>query len=571
MPAPNPGFVFGQIPTAAQWNAAFTACAANDLSNVDPATGQAALGLGTMALQSDAGLDFTTSFEGSGNPGVFYSGQFFWTWLSPTPTTVAISNGIGNFTATGGTPGFTQNTLRVLTTAGSANVNYTWGFLSQMTDHGPSTSQNVSGYLQMTKMGVGSSFASTIEMLDHTTDPAEGSVSLEIDARATSTDSNSNRVGLHQVFSNLNLDNAAYEIATAQKFTIVGTGGVVHKMLDFTSIAQAQCDYLIFSPNFSVTPNGVLNVTGAAVSEGGIDLNRASASPASASRLNLQIDGTTVSYLQADGATQATLSLNGGNGVTLVSAAFQPVADNAVSSGGASNRWSVVYAATGTINTSDETQKTAIAPIGDAELDAIGDVAPRMFQYLDAVAAKGSDGARLHAGAVAQHLRDAFAAHGLDPARYGVFCSDPAMETVEEVFEKTEPLMEEYDRPTVEHVEKDGAAVRRVITVRDTRQVVDLLPVIDQDGRPIVKPARPAAQVEGVDGKIIDIPARPEIPELHPVRRWKTTQETRLIERPSADKVVLGLRYDELSILMHAWSRRELSRLGARVAALEKK
>jgi hypothetical protein len=45
----------------------------------------------------------------------------------------------------------------------------------------------------------------------------------------------------------------------------------------------------------------------------------------------------------------------------------RPGADNTQSLGAASYRWSVVYAGTGTINTSDEREKQQIANLDDAE------------------------------------------------------------------------------------------------------------------------------------------------------------------------------------------------------------
>ncbi len=71
-----------------------------------------------------------------------------------------------------------------------------------------------------------------------------------------------------------------------------------------------------------------------------------------------------------------------------------------------------VYAATSTINTSDGTLKRVSGDPDDALLDAVGDVALIVYQYLDAIADKGDDGARLHVGVVAQQVAGALRAHG---------------------------------------------------------------------------------------------------------------------------------------------------------------
>jgi len=112
----------------------------------------------------------------------------------------------------------------------------------------------------------------------------------------------------------------------------------------------------------------------------------------------------------------------------------EPGADNAQTMGSASLRWSVVYAATGTINTSDAREKTDVAPLTAAELAAAADLAraPGTYQWLSAVQAKGAD-ARLHAGLTVQQAIAIMQSHGLDPFRYGFICYDQWPETPEVV------------------------------------------------------------------------------------------------------------------------------------------
>lgn len=105
---------------------------------------------------------------------------------------------------------------------------------------------------------------------------------------------------------------------------------------------------------------------------------------------------------------------------------FHPLSDNSISCGNSTQRWSSVWAVTGTIQTSDATEKTSLRTLTDAELAAGADVANNIgiFQWLDAIAKKGEDKARLHTGVLAQQVRDIFASHGLDAHRYGLFCYD---------------------------------------------------------------------------------------------------------------------------------------------------
>ena len=104
---------------------------------------------------------------------------------------------------------------------------------------------------------------------------------------------------------------------------------------------------------------------------------------------------------------------------------FRPVADNNLTLGGPSFRWSTVYAASGSINTSDATTKQDIEVISEAEtrvaLACKGLM--RKFRFIDAVEKKGDD-ARIHFGIIAQDLQAAFVAEGLDPNQYAMFCSD---------------------------------------------------------------------------------------------------------------------------------------------------
>lgn len=99
--------------------------------------------------------------------------------------------------------------------------------------------------------------------------------------------------------------------------------------------------------------------------------------------------------------------------------------DNGLSSGAAINRWSVVYAATGTIQTSDANQKQQIFDLTVAEQNTAKAIKNliKTFKFNDAVDKKGSN-ARIHVGVIAQEVRDAFFINGLDANNYALFCSD---------------------------------------------------------------------------------------------------------------------------------------------------
>ena len=102
---------------------------------------------------------------------------------------------------------------------------------------------------------------------------------------------------------------------------------------------------------------------------------------------------------------------------------FRAASDNVYQLGDSGQRWSVVYAGTGTINTSDERLKQQITTDLAPELKAWAKVNFCKYKFNDAVELKG-DGARWHFGVIAQEVKAAFESEGLDPFAYGILCYD---------------------------------------------------------------------------------------------------------------------------------------------------
>jgi hypothetical protein len=155
-------------------------------------------------------------------------------------------------------------------------------------------------------------------------------------------------------------------------------------------------------------------------------------------RWRAQAAGSIYSLLTADdsGVTtsivmQVTRTGTTPNAIQTIS--VQPYADNNFPLGNASFRWTTVFATNGTINTSDENDKTAISDITDTVLDAWADVDFCTFKFKDAVNSKGET-ARTHFGVIAQRVAAAFDKHGLDGRQYGVLCYDE-WQTEEEVLD----------------------------------------------------------------------------------------------------------------------------------------
>jgi hypothetical protein len=105
---------------------------------------------------------------------------------------------------------------------------------------------------------------------------------------------------------------------------------------------------------------------------------------------------------------------NDGNG----NGSFIPSGDDDMDCGGAATRWKIGYFASGTTTTSDENYKTDVEDLSEAELR----VAKAIKGLIKKFKMKG--GVRTHVGVIAQDVKAAFEAEGLDAHEYGLFCYD---------------------------------------------------------------------------------------------------------------------------------------------------
>jgi hypothetical protein len=199
-------------------------------------------------------------------------------------------------------------------------------------------------------------------------------------------------------------------------------------------------------------------------------------------RLNLQCSGSATgggAMLNglSNGGTQFALGhdsvINGGafNGNATIWASdsnfrsqanWLPRTDSGFDLGSASFRWGTVYAVAPAINTSDAREKTDIVSLDKKERAVALAIKSKIgkFQWLDAIEAKGVDGARLHTGVTAQAVQAAFEAEGLDPWRYAMLCADDIVEMSEV-------------KKTITETDNDGNEVSREITVMEERPKLD--------------------------------------------------------------------------------------------------
>jgi len=247
--------------------------------------------------------------------------------------------------------------------------------------------------------------------------------------------------------------------------------------------------------------------------------------------------------VESDGS--ATWSDGVGERLRVSAGNFRPGADATQSLGGASFRWSTVYAATGTINTSDATEKTEFAPIPPGVAAAARALMGRIgvYQWLASVAEKGADKARLHIGLKAQDVRDAFLDEGEDPARWGLFCEDAVLVPVTRTRTVERPVLEQRTRAQEIIVVEDGVAVQRIVEERAEEPVFDLVPVVDEAGQPVLR------QVTATDEK--GEPVILQEPLLHAVAVTETVEETYEVMEPTGE-TRLGLRHEQLLMLFLA-------------------
>lgn len=215
--------------------------------------------------------------------------------------------------------------------------------------------------------------------------------------------------------------------------------------------------------------------------------------------------------------------------------------DNALTLGGASNRWAVVYAGTGTINTSGRDAKVLVIGASDAEKRAAAQIKAlvRKYKFADAVEAKGEAAARWHFGYIAEDCAAAMEAEGLDPWAYGFMCADPIIEREIYTETATRPKMEERE-VTEQRVEVvDGQPVLKSVTVTDRLAVGAMVAVKNESGETVMVDT---GEKDG-EGNAILAPMQHFVPEM------EEYQEERAREVDTG-QVRYGLRYAELEAFL---------------------
>lgn len=245
-----------------------------------------------------------------------------------------------------------------------------------------------------------------------------------------------------------------------------------------------------------------------------------------------------------------------------VTHALRSFSDNVDALGGAANRWSVVYAGSGSINTSDARLKTPVETLTAAELRAARRLADEVgtFRFLESVAEKG-DRARMHVGLTVQRAIEIMKEEGLDPMAYGFVCYDVWEEESKEIETAAD---EGVARTSEEPITRKRTTFNQTVEIIDGKPVLVTTPeevdvpvfeavdVVDEAGRVVMVIDQPATEAVLDEAGNEVKPAREATykPMTHPVPVMETVTRyyKAVVDRPAGDRY--SFRYDELAMFI---------------------
>lgn len=159
-------------------------------------------------------------------------------------------------------------------------------------------------------------------------------------------------------------------------------------------------------------------------------------------------DGTNNLYIRNVIGTNMYFGVNNSWHLWLANDRLTPYDDNVLYLGDNYDRWKAVYSTTGSIQTSDRNQKTAIKPIEQKYIDLFDKLQPVTFEF------KGEGHDRVHVGFISQDIEQAMQEVDISAEEFAAYCRDIKMERVEvideETGEKTEkevPVLDENGNP----------------------------------------------------------------------------------------------------------------------------
>ena len=138
----------------------------------------------------------------------------------------------------------------------------------------------------------------------------------------------------------------------------------------------------------------------------------------------LQLTGTQYPQIYGNGTSlQLGVDTNAAVGVVLQGGIFREAGDGLLNLGNGSHRWAVVYAKTGSINTSDRNEKNTIADIDPEQAEKlIMGLKPSTFKFND-----GTSG-RTHWGLISQDIEELLPQIGMSDLDFAGFIKTPKTE-----------------------------------------------------------------------------------------------------------------------------------------------
>jgi ribosomal protein L9 len=262
-------------------------------------------------------------------------------------------------------------------------------------------------------------------------------------------------------------------------------------------------------------------------------------------------DGTIFGSIQSSGG--ANLIVQGASAVVFKvstteigyfdSVGLKPWLNNTYDLGSASGRWRDIYT-DGAVNTSDQNKKQQIETLTASEISAAKRISAlfKKFKWNDAVTEKG-DAARTHVGIIAQDVKSALEAEGLDATKYAFWCSNTWWETQTEV-------------PAVQAVDAVDAVYEDVVIPAVEEQ-------LDDEGNVIVE-----AQPERTEQRLVS-EAIEAVEAKEAYTRTDTYDTAEEAPEGAVERTLQSVRYAELMAFVGAATEQRLADIETRLAALE--
>lgn len=369
----------------------------------------------------------STVLNGVVFPGVNISGSSF-KHYGTTSTDTDTFTIFRNADYTGGSHGYVNAAIRATTNSGPSATAFEWAIVGIVNNNSPAGVENVGGYFQGNMKSTGGTWGAVAEATDMNFNGNIGRrelVGAEIDVYCNGPDTAVNRVGAQIVVGDAYLNrngsagqdgSATYGLHVMRQLggaTVNWINGVIVSSATDTSFQAGATGARAFRVigSYSVgleTHEGTLSGPAVRIGAG--------------QKISFNATDTVYAYSQSDALIMGAGS---SDRVVIDSGSLRPFTDNSISAGSPTARYTTVYAATGTINTSDGRCKTNVRDVSEKEKAVATKIKGllKAFNMVDAVEEKGND-ARIHFGIIAQDVKAAFEAEGLVAEDYALFCYD---------------------------------------------------------------------------------------------------------------------------------------------------